>query len=102
MFFSIVLVFALAIELWMLLPINGGLEAAELMGPLGILIIVINNIANFFLGAYGLKISLGRQGFGKTSYEPDLFKKEPFDILTKVGEYSKDKPKYIDIYEENR
>ncbi len=102
LFSSVVLVLALIGEMWLLLPVNGGLEGAQLMGPLGILIIIVNNIANVFLGVYGLKISLGRQGLSSTSYEPDLFKKEPFDILTRVGQYTKEKPKYIDLYEEKK
>ena len=99
---SIVLFVALAVELWLFISTSDAIASAPIMGILGFLLIVVNNTANTFLCAYGLKISLGRQSIGKASYEPDLFKKEPFDILIRVGEYSKQKPKYIDLYEENK
>jgi hypothetical protein len=100
LFFSLVLMAALVAELWLLF--TSGPADSELFGPLGLLIIVVNNIAAFFLGFFGLKISLGSQSISGTSYKPDLFKSEPFDILKHAGERAKEPPKFIDIYEENR
>ncbi|NQU64028.1 MAG: hypothetical protein HQ517_07060 [SAR324 cluster bacterium] len=80
------------------------LQAGELNGPLfstlGILVIFANNIVIFLLCKYGLKITLGRQSLTKTSYEPDLFKKEPVDILVMAGKLKKEQPKYMDLLTE--
>lgn len=54
----------------------------------------------FFLSYYGLKITLGRQSLGKTSYEPDFFKKNaPVDILKEAEVYVMEKPKRVDIFD---
>ncbi len=80
------------------------LSAGELNGALfsllGVLVIFGNNIVTFLLCKYGLKITLGRQSVGRTSYEPDLFKKEPVDILVMAGELKKEEPKYMDLLKE--
>ena len=64
---------------------------------LGILIILGNNVITFFLCFFGLKITLGRQSIARASYIPDLFKKEPIDILVTAGENRKEEPKFVDI-----
>ncbi len=57
-------------------------------------VIVVNNFCVWLLSYYGLRISLGRQSFEKTSYVPDFFNKEkPVDILDVVREEIKEKPK---------
>lgn len=59
-----------------------------------IFIIIINNLSIWFLSHYGLRITLGRQSFEKTSYTPDFFNKEnPVDILEIVKKEIKEKPK---------
>lgn len=64
------------------------------------LIIFINNICVWFLSYYGLRITLGRQSFAKTSYTPDFYNKEnPVDILNIVRDEINEKPKIKGIAE---
>ena len=97
MVLSLILLILLVIQLYLLY--QGGLKG-ELFSALGVLIIFGNNIISFLLCAYGLKISMGRQSLGKTSYEPDLFKPEPFNILVPAGEHRKEEAKYLDLLTE--
>lgn len=54
----------------------------------------------FFLSFYGLKITLGRQSFAKTSYVPDFFNNtNRKDILNEAEEYVIEKPKRIDFFD---
>ena len=94
---SFVLVIGLIIELSILF--QSGMPRS-LLSLFGFLTVVLNNGLVFFLGVYGLKISLGRQSFGKTSYTPDLFKEEPIDILVVAAEQRKKEAKYLDILTE--
>ncbi len=94
---SILLVLAVIIELSIFFKSGMG---DNLFSFIGIMTILANNLIMFFLGVYGLKISLGRQSFGKTSYTPDLFKKEPIDILINAGEQRKKEAKYLDLLTE--
>ncbi|MBU2511724.1 hypothetical protein KJ966_10310 [bacterium] len=94
---SVLLGTVLAIELTLLH--QSGFEGS-LFSPLGILIIFGNTIITFLLCAYGLKITLGRQSLGRLSYEPDLFKKEPFDILVLAGKNRKEEAKFYDLTQE--
>lgn len=71
-----------------------------LVSLIGLLVIIGNNLVVFSLSAYGLKITLGRQSIARTSYQPDLFKKEPLDILVLAGENKKEEAKYYDIFKE--
>ncbi len=87
----------LVVELYLLSV--GGFGGA-LFSLLGILIIFGNNIVSFLLCKYGLKITMGRQSLHRTSYEPDLFKKEPVDILVMAGQLKKEEPKYMDLLKE--
>jgi len=68
---------------------------------LGFAIIVANCAVVFALSFFGLKITLGRQGFGRTSYVPDLDWEPPLDILTCVADFSGDAPKLIDVLKES-
>jgi hypothetical protein len=68
--------------------------------PAGLLIVLGNTGVVTALSAYGLKMTLGRQSLGTTSYEPDLFKAEPVDILISAGVLMKEEPKYVDLLEE--
>lgn len=94
---SALLVGAIIIELVVLIWSGLGTSLFSLSG---LLIIPVNNLLVFFLGVYGLKISLGRQSFGKASYEPDLFKNEPVDILVNAAEQRKKEAKYLDLLTE--
>ncbi len=94
---SILLVIAISFELYVMIRFGLGTSLFSLSG---LLIILVNNLLVFFLGAYGLKISLGRQSFGKESYQPDLFRKEPIDILVNAGEQRKKEAKYLDLLTE--
>jgi hypothetical protein len=91
---SLLFIMMLVIEL--VLITSGGLNA-EIFKLLGILLIFGNNIVSFLLCKYGLKITMGRQSLEKTSYEPDMLKKEPVDILVINGELKKEEPKYLDL-----
>lgn len=62
----------------------------------GLLVVVINNLLSFWLGALGFKITLGRQGFGKTSYVPDMFRDPPIDIVDRNAAELAEPPRTID------
>jgi len=68
---------------------------------LGFAIIFGNCAVVFALSFFGLKITLGRQGFGRTSYVPDLDWDPPLDILSCVADFSDDAPKLIDVQKES-
>lgn len=72
-----------------------------LVSWLGLAVIVGNCCVVFGLSYFGLKITLGRQGLGGTSYLPDMDLQPPIDILSAVAEYSGDSPKLIDVQEEH-
>jgi hypothetical protein len=92
-----VLIAVTAVELGYLL---GPDAAFELVSPFGIAVVLVNNLVTFALCAYGLKLTLGRQGIGMTSYVPDMFKDEPVDILDATAERVAAPPKLIDLLEE--
>ena len=74
----------------------GGGVPAPAFSWLGFLIIVVNNVLSFWLGALGFKISLGRQSIGKTSYVPDMFRSPPIDIIDANAAELADLPRTID------
>jgi len=80
----------------------GASEPPGVMSILGLAVVVGNCAVVFGLSFFGLKITLGRQGFGGTSYLPDMDWEPPIDILACVADYSDDPPKLIDVQEENR
>jgi len=94
---SLVLVLLLALEL-------GGIAASD--GPLrlgswlGLAIVAGNGVVVFLLSAFGLRITLGRQSFGRTSYVPDMDFDPPMDILECVADFAGEPPKLIDVREE--
>ena len=97
MIFSILLLAMLSIEL--ILMIQNGVQGG-LFSLLGLFIIFGNNVIVFILSVLGLKISMGRQSLAKTSYVPDLFKKDHTDILVLAAKLKKEAPKYIDLTQE--
>lgn len=90
---SLALVTALGIELIALLG-NG--PQISTISWLGFLIVVANNVLAFWLGALGLKITLGRQSIGKTSYIPDMFRSPAIDIVDANAALLTDRPRTID------
>ncbi len=83
-----------------LVVLNGAVEPPVVLSWFGFAVIVGNCLVVFGLSFFGLKITLGRQAFGKTSYLPDMDWEPPIDILACVAEYSGDPPKLIDVQEE--
>ncbi len=95
---SVLLVVMVAAEL-LILRSSGA--ALDIISWLGFAIIVANCAVVFALSFFGLKITLGRQGFGRTSYVPDLDWDPPLDILSCVADFSGDAPKLIDVQKES-
>ena len=74
----------------------------RLVSWLGLAIVAGNCALVFGLSFFGLKISLGRQGFGPTSYKPDMDWDPPLDVVACVADYSGDAPKMIDVQKEKQ
>ena len=87
---SLALVMLTALETWALLATD---VSWELTSWLGLLIVVVNNAVSLALGAYGLKITLGRQALGRASYTPDMDRDPPVDILQVDAPYVTERPK---------
>lgn len=94
---SLLLLLGLIVELFILAQFGLG---TALISPMGALVIVFNNLIVFLLGAYGFKMTLGRQSLEKTSYTPDLFQEEPVDILVAAGKHRNEEAKYLDLLTE--
>ena len=77
-----------------------GAGARGLISWLALAIVVGNSVVALALSYYGLRISLGRQGVGSTSYVPDMDRNPPIDILDVVAEYAHEEPKMIDLQKE--
>jgi len=84
-----------------LLALGASGVAPEIASLLGFSIIFGNCAVVFALSFFGLKITLGRQGFGRTSYVPDIDWDPPLDILSCVADFSGDAPKLIDVQKES-
>ncbi len=95
---SLVLLVLVAVELATLAGSQGPVAVLSLCG----LAVILGNCAVVFgLSFIGLKITLGRQGLGGTSYLPDMDWDPPIDILACVADYSEDPPKLIDVREDS-
>jgi len=94
---SLALVVMVSIELIALGSADSPLRIASW---LGFAVVIGNCVVVFGLSFFGLKISLGRQGFGATSYTPDMDRDPPLDILAQVAEYTGDPPRLIDVQRE--
>lgn len=95
---SVALVVLVGGELMVVIGAAGSTPVASLCG----LAIIVGNCAVVFgLSFFGLKITLGRQGLGGTSYLPDMDHDPPIDILAVVGDYAGEPPKLIDVQEEH-
>jgi len=95
---SVLLTIMVAAEL---LALRSPDVALGIFSWLGFAIIFGNCAVVFGLSFFGLKITLGRQGFGRTSYVPDLDWDPPLDILSCVADFSGDAPKLIDVRKES-
>ncbi|MBD3852125.1 MAG: hypothetical protein IFK93_12540 [Acidobacteria bacterium] len=94
---SFVLVAMVSAEIVWLWTGSGG---RGLISWLGLAIVAGNNAVALALSYYGLRITLGRQSIGSTSYVPDMDREPPFDILDLVAEHAHEAPKMIDIQKE--
>jgi hypothetical protein len=77
-----------------------GKATGGLSSPLGLATVIGNCTVALALSYYGLRISLGRQGFGSTSYVSDMDRQPPVDILEVVAEHAQEAPKLIDVQKE--
>jgi hypothetical protein len=94
---SLALVAMVSIELIALGSIGG---APGVASWLGLAIVIGNCVVVFGLSFFGLQITLGRQGIGRTSYTPDMDCDPPIDILARVADYAGDAPRLIDVQRE--
>jgi len=90
----VVMVSAEIVALW------SGAGGRGLISWLALAIVVGNCLVAMALSYYGLRISLGRQGVGSTSYVPDMDREPPVDILEVVAEHAQEEPKMIDVQKE--
>ena len=90
----VVLVSAEIVALW------SGTGAGDVVSWLGLAIIGGNCAVALALSYYGLRITLGRQGVGSTSYVSDMDREPPLDILDVVAEHAHEAPKMIDVQKE--
>ena len=77
-------------------------EPLAVMSAAGAAVIVGNLVVAFLLSFFGLRITLGRQGLGRTSYVPDMDRSPPVDVLEVVAAWKTEDPKMIDVLEEQR
>ena len=94
---SLVLVVMVSVEiaaLWL------GAGGRGVISWLGLAVVVGNCAVALALSYYGLKISLGRQGVGSTSYVPDMDREPTVDILEVIAEHVHEPPKMIDVQKE--
>ena len=94
---SLVLVVLVAGEI---VALASGTGARGLGSLLGLAIVVGNCVVALALSYFGLRITLGRQGLGSTSYVPDMDREPPVDILEAVAEKAAEPPKVIDVQKE--
>jgi len=90
----VVMVFAEIVALW------SGAGERRAVSWLGLAIVAGNCAVALALSYYGLRISLGRQGVGSTSYVSDMDRDPPVDILDVVAEHAREAPKLIDVQKE--
>jgi len=94
---SFVLVAMVSAEIVWLWTGSGG---RGLISWLGLAIVAGNNAVALALSYYGLRMTLGRQSIGSTSYVPDMDREPSIDILDVVAEHAHEEPKMIDIRKE--
>jgi hypothetical protein len=94
---SLVLVVMVAAEV---VALSTGVGHEGAFSWLGFAIVIGNNAVAFALSYYGLRITLGRQGFGSTSYVSEMDREPPVDILEVVAEHAHEPAKLIDVLKE--
>ena len=94
---SLVLVVMVSAEIIVLWAGTGGYGV---ISWLGLAIVVGNCAVALALSYFGLRITLGRQSFGSTSYVPDMDREPALDILEVVAEHAHEAPKVIDVQKE--
>lgn len=94
---SLVLVVLVSVEI---LALWSGAGAGGVVSWLGLAIIGGNCAVALALSYYGLRITLGRQGIGSTSYVSDMDREPPVDILDVVAAHAHEAPKMIDVQKE--
>jgi hypothetical protein len=94
---SVVLVVLVGGEL---IALTKGAGTGEIFSWVGLAIVIGNNVVAFALSFYGLRITLGRQGIGSTSYTPDMDREPTVDILDVVAEHAHEPAKIIDVQKE--
>lgn len=94
---SVVLVVIVAVEL---IALRSGKGAGGFLSWLGLAIVVGNSVVALALSYYGLRITLGRQGLGSTSYTPDMDREPPVDVLDVVAEHAHEPARMIDVQKE--
>lgn len=67
---------------------------------LALAVVLGNPLACFGLSFYGLRITLGRQAVGRTSYIPDMDREPPVDILAQAAAYAAQRAAVIDVQKE--
>jgi hypothetical protein len=80
-----------------LIALTKGAGTGEIFSWVGLAIVIGNNVVAFALSFYGLRITLGRQGIGSTSYTPDMDREPTVDILDVVAEHAHEPAKIIDV-----
>jgi len=90
----VVMVSAEIVALW------SGFGGRGVISWLGFAIVIGNCAVALALSYYGLRITVGRQGLGSTSYVPDMDREPPVDILDVVAEHAHEPPKMIDVQKE--
>jgi hypothetical protein len=83
-----------------LVAVSNGAGGGGAFSLLGLAIVFANNAIALALSHYGLRLTLGRQGFGSTSYTPDMDRVPPVDILEVVAKQARQPAKMIDIRKE--
>ena len=94
---SVVLVVLVTAELGALAT---GAGEQGVFSPLGLAVVFANTMIALALSYYGLRITLGRQGLGSTSYTSDMDRNPPIDILDVVAEHAREPAKMIDVRKE--
>ncbi len=94
---SLVLVVMVAGEL---VALRSGAGDRGVISGLGLAVVVGNCVVALALSYFGLRITLGRQSLGSTSYVPEMDREPPVDILDVVAEHAQEPPKMIDVQKE--
>jgi hypothetical protein len=76
-------------------------SGAVLGSWLGLAVVIANPLVCLALSFYGLRITLGRQSFARTSYVPDMLQAPPVDVLQTAAHLVADPARVLDVLEES-